>query len=295
MSAEPRVDRSSNESLGVCLPASRSGMGVLFVWPILWVAVAYALFPVVWLIVTSLKVPRDIFALPPRLIFEPTLANYIYNFQQNLFGLYLFNSLFISATAMLISLVVGSLGAYGFLRFRFRGSGLLFYAVLGTRMVPQVVLIVPLFIMLNAMGITNTRLGLILVYGAINVPLVMWILNGFLEDLPWELEDAARIDGASYIGALFRVILPLASPGLAAVAVFTFIANWNEFLIALVLTSTQTPRTLPLALALLNTQYGVRWDYLSAAGVTLILPALAFTFLMQKYIVSGLTFGAVKS
>ena len=295
MSAESAVERSAHEPLGARPPESRSGIGALFVWLILLAAVAYTLFPILWLILTSFKVPRDIFAIPPKLIFEPTLANYVYNFQQNLFGLYLFNSVFISITAMLISLVVGSLGAYGFLRFRFRGGGLLFFPVLATRMVPQVALIVPLFIMLNAVGITNTRLGLILVYGALNVPLVMWIMNGFLQDLPWELEDAARIDGASYLGALFRVILPLASPGLAAVAVFTFIANWNEFLMALVLTSTQTPRTLPLALALLNTEYGVRWDYLSAAGVTLMLPALAFTFLMQKYIVSGLTFGAVKS
>jgi multiple sugar transport system permease protein len=269
--------------------------GMVLVWLLLALAILYTLFPIVWLIVTSLKTPRDIFALPPKIVFTPTLENYRYNFEQNRFGLYFFNSVVISLSAMVISLVVGSLAAYGFLRFRFRGGATLFFLVLATRMAPHVALIVPLFIMLNALGITDTRIGLILVYAALNVPLVMWIMSGFLEELPWELEDAARIDGCSYLGALWRVILPMARAGLAAVAVFTFIANWNEFLMALVLTSTDEPRTMPVALALFNSEFGVRWDYLSAAGVTLMLPTLAFTFLMQKYIVRGLTFGAVKS
>jgi multiple sugar transport system permease protein len=190
---------------------------------------------------------------------------------------------------------MGALGAYGFLRFRIPGGNLLFFLVLATRMVPHIVLIVPLFLMLQRLGILDTRLGLILVYTALDIPLVMWIMRGFFADFPWELEDAARIDGASRTGFFFRVLLPLSQPGLAAVAVFTFIANWNEFMMALVLTSTQTPRTMPVALAVFNTEFGVRWDYLSAAGVLLIVPTLLFTFLMQKYIVSGLTFGAVKS
>lgn len=270
-------------------------LGMAVVWLLLAAAIVYTIFPIFWLILTSFKTPRDIFAVPPKLFFVPTLDNYRYNFEQNRFGLYFFNSVVISLCAMAISLVVGSLGAYGFLRFRFRGGATLFFLTLATRMAPQVALIVPLFVMLNALGMTDTRAGLILVYAALNVPLVMWIMSGFLEELPWELEDAARIDGCSYLGALWRVILPMARAGLAAVAVFTFIANWNEFLMALVLTSTEEPRTMPVALALFNTEFGVRWDYLSAAGVTLMLPTLAFTFLMQKYIVRGLTSGAVKS
>jgi multiple sugar transport system permease protein len=161
--------------------------------------------------------------------------------------------------------------------------------------VPNIALIVPLFLMLHNLGILDTRVGLILVYTALDIPLVVWIMHSFFRDFPWELEDAARIDGSTRAGFFFRVLLPLAQPGLAAVAVFTFIANWNEFLMALVLTSTQTPRTMPVALAMFNTEFGVRWDYLSAAGVLLILPTTLFTFLMQKYIVRGLTFGAVKS
>lgn len=275
--------------------SGRDRLGMALTWLLLLAAILYTLFPIFWLILTSLKTPRDIFAVPPKLIFTPTLANYLYNFEQNQLGLYFFNSVVISLSAMLVSLVVGSLAAYGFLRFHFRGGATLFFLALATRMAPHVALILPLFVMLNAVGITNTRFGLILVYAALNVPLVMWIMSGFLEELPWELEDAARIDGCSYLGALWRVILPMAQGGLAAVAVFTFIANWNEFLMALVLTSTEDPRTMPVALAMFNTEFGVRWDYLSAAGVTLMLPTLAFTFLMQKYIVRGLTFGAVKN
>lgn len=275
--------------------SGRDRLGMALTWLLLLAAILYTLFPIFWLILTSLKTPRDIFAVPPKLIFTPTLANYLYNFEQNQLGLYFFNSVVISLSAMLVSLVVGSLAAYGFLRFHFRGGATLFFLALATRMAPHVALILPLFVMLNAVGITNTRFGLILVYAALNVPLVMWIMSGFLEELPWELEDAARIDGCSYLGALWRVILPMAQGGLAAVAVFTFIANWNEFLMALVLTSTEDPRTMPVALAMFNTEFGMRWDYLSAAGVTLMLPTLAFTFLMQKYIVRGLTFGAVKN
>lgn len=264
-------------------------------WLLLIASLLFTLFPIVWLVLTSLKTSRDIFAVPPLWIFTPTLDNYAYSFQQNQVGQYLLNSTIVSLVAMLIGLVLGALGAYGFLRFRLPGGGLLFFLVLATRMVPHIVLIVPLFIMLQRLGILDTRFGLILVYTALDIPLVMWIMHGFFGDFPWELEDAARIDGASRMGFFFRVLLPLSQPGLAAVAVFTFIANWNEFIMALVLTSTQRPRTMPVALAVFNTEFGVRWDYLSAAGVLLILPTLLFTFLMQKYIVSGLTFGAVKN
>jgi multiple sugar transport system permease protein len=264
-------------------------------WLLLGLALLFTLFPIVWLAFTSLKTPRDIFAARPQWIFTPTLANYAYSFQQNQVGLYLFNSAVVSLTAMAIGLVLGSLGAYGFLRFRVPGGNLLFFLVLATRMVPHIVLIVPLFLMLQRLGILDTRFGLILVYTALDIPLVMWIMHGFFTDFPWELEDAARIDGSSRPGFFFRVLLPLSQPGLAAVAVFTFIANWNEFIMALVLTSTRQPRTMPVALALFNTEFGVRWDYLSAAGMLLILPTLLFTFLMQKFIVRGLTFGAVKS
>ncbi len=263
-------------------------------WTILLIALAFVLLPILWLVLTSLKVPRDIFAVPPKLLFTPTLRNYLYNFTENRFALYFANSALVSVAAMAVALVAGALAAYGFLRFRFQGSGLLLFVALAMRMVPQVALIVPLFVMLNRLGITNTRAGLILVYAALNTPLVIWMMHSFFQEMPWELEDAARIDGCSYVGAFFRVILPMARAGLAAVAVFTFIANWNEFLMALVLTSTERARTMPVALALLNTEYGVRWDYLSAAGVTLMLPTLVFTFFMQKYIVRGLTFGAVK-
>ena len=264
-------------------------------WLVLGLALLFTLFPIVWLVLTSLKTARDIFAVPPLWIFKPTLANYIYSFEQNQMGLYLLNSIVVSVTAMVIGLIFGALGAYGFLRFRVPGGSLLFFLVLATRMVPHIVLIVPLFLMLQRLGILDTRFGLILVYTALDIPLVMWIMHGFFADFPWELEDAARIDGSSRTGFFFRVLLPLSQPGLAAVAVFTFITNWNEFIMALVLTSTQQPRTMPVALALFNTEFGVRWDYLSAAGVLLILPTMLFTFLMQKYIVSGLTFGAVKS
>ena len=176
-------------------------LGMAAVWLLLALAILYTLFPIVWLILTSLKTPRDIFALPPKIIFTPTLENYRYNFQQNDFGLYFFNSVVISISAMVISLVVGSLAAYGFLRFHFRGGATLFFLALATRMAPHVALIVPLFVMLQRRRASPTRrVGLILVYGALNVPLVMWIMSGFLEELPWELEDAARIDGCSYFG-----------------------------------------------------------------------------------------------
>ncbi len=270
------------------------GAGVAASRIVLVIAVAFSLFPIVWLILTSLKLPRDIFTTHPRLIFPPTLANYRYDFHQNQMGLFLINSLTIGLAATAASLLLGSVAAYGFQRLPVRGGRLLFFGVLAMRMVPTIALIVPIFLMLKSVGLLDTRLGIVLVYTAMDLPLVMWMMRGFIAELPWDLEDSARIDGCSRLGAFFRIILPISRAGLASVAVFTFIANWNEFLLALVLTSTARPRTMPVALAAFNTEFGVRWDYLSAAGVVLILPTIIFTFLLQKYIVSGLTFGAVK-
>lgn len=260
-------------------------------------AVAIALVPVYWLAGISLKREVDQFAVPPVWFsFQPTLAHYREIFFARPFGTYLWNSMVVAVCSTLAALVIGSLAAYGLARFRLP-HGLderLSFWILSTRMFPPIVSLVPLFLLMHRLDLLNSRLSLILIYTAFNLPLVVWMMRGFLAEVPAELEEAALVDGYSRLGALLRVALPLAAPGLAATAVFCLIFAWNEFLFALVLTQTDAAMTLPVGIAGQVTQYEIKWGAMSAAGVTAMLPVLAFAFLVQRYLVRGLSLGAVK-
>jgi len=161
-------------------------------------------------------------------------------------------------------------------------------------MVPPIISIVPLFLLMNRLDLLNTRLSLVLIYTAFNLPLVVWMMRGFFEEVPVELEEAALVDGLNRVEALVRVVLPLTAPGLAATAVFCLIVAWNEFLFALVLAQTDRAMTLPVGIAAQVTQFEIRWGAMSAAGVLAMIPILVFAFAVQRYLVRGLSLGAVK-
>jgi multiple sugar transport system permease protein len=161
-------------------------------------------------------------------------------------------------------------------------------------MFPAIVTAVPLFLMMRDLRLLNTRLALVIVYTAFNLPFVVWMMRGFFAELPRDLEEAALVDGDSRLGALWRVVLPLVAPGLAATAVFCLIVSWNEFLFALVLTQTDASMTLPVGIAGRVTQYEIKWGVMSAAGAVAIVPILVFALAVQKYLVRGLSLGAVK-
>lgn len=260
-------------------------------------ALVATLAPVYWMITISFKREVDQFALPPKwFVFTPTLEHYADAFINRSFGQYLFNSLFVAVASTICALVIGTLAAYALARFRLPWNldRKLALWILSTRMFPAIVTAVPLFLIMRALWLVNTRLSLIIVYTALNLPFVVWMMRGFFAEVPRDLEEAAMVDGDSRMGAFWRVVLPLVAPGLAATAVFCLIVSWNEFLFALVLTQTDDAMTLPVGIAGRVTQYGIKWGAMSAAAVVAMVPILVFALSVQRYLVRGLSLGAVK-
>lgn len=245
----------------------------------------------------SFKTEGDQFASPPLwLAFTPTLEHYYDAFVTRAFGQYLLTSAIVAVTSTALALVIGTLAAYALARFElpFKLNRRLSLWILSTRMFPAIVTAVPLFLMMRDVQLLNTRAAVIIVHTAFNLPFVVWMMRGFFADLPRDLEEAALVDGDSRLGALVRVVLPLVSPGLAATAVFCLIVSWNEFLFALVLTQTDAAMTLPVGIAGRVTQYEIKWGVMSAAASVAIVPILVFALALQKYLVRGLSMGAVK-
>jgi multiple sugar transport system permease protein len=246
--------------------------------------------------VTSLKQPIDIFsgvALWPQ---EITFENYRRLLRDYHFGSFLFNSVIVVTASVAISLVLGTLAAYAIARFRMRFGvrRIALYAVLVVRMLPGILLVVPLYIVLAKWGLLNTRLGLILIYSGLNTSFVVWMMQSFLDEIPRDIEEAAMVDGDSRLTALRRVVLPLAAPGLIATAIFSVIATYNDFIIALALTSTPVAQTIPVGVSTLIGKIEIQWGPMAAAGVVGALPIVVFALIVQRNFVRGLTLGAVK-
>jgi multiple sugar transport system permease protein len=250
----------------------------------LFLALVAALAPVYWMFTISLKSEVDQFASPPAWFgFTPTLEHYYDAFVTRSFGEYLITSAVVAVGSTLCALVLGTFAAYALARFRlpYDLSRRLSLWILSTRMFPAIVTAVPLFLMMRDLRLLNTKAALIIVYTAFNLPFVVWMMRGFFDEVPRDLEEAALVDGDSRMGALFRVVLPLVAPGLAATAVFC-------------LTQTDASMTLPVGIAGRVTQYEIKWGVMSAAGAVAIVPILVFAMAMQRYLVRGLSMGAVK-
>lgn len=267
-------------------------LSIILSYVVIIVALIVFLFPIVWLILGSLKPPADIlsFVLPT----QPTLENYQSVLQQFPVGQYLRNSLAIAIGSSLLSVFTGSLAAYGLTRYRFRVRGAILLISLLMRMLPGIALGIPLFLMFSQLRLTNTYQGLVLAHTAIQLPLVTWIMLGFLQDIPPELADAGLVDGCNRLTVIYHVILPLAAPGLAVASIFAFLMSWNNFDLSFILAPTPQLVTMPVGMSQMNMLYGVRWDLLSSAGVMYIIPTIILALLLQRYIVRGLTLGAVK-
>ena len=249
--------------------------------------------PIVLMFATSLKVQTQIFTNSINFFFTPTLENYRDVLGEGSFTRYLTNSLIVGVVSTVITLVLGCMAAYGLARFRFAGRKAIAYTTLLLRTVPLAVLAVPVFMLWSQAGLINSLPGLILLYVAVNLPFTIWLLYGFVLQVPPELEEAAAIDGCGPIQVFYKVVLPLIKPGLAAAAIFTFRIAWNEFILALVLTDRAT-RTLPVAASLYITDIGVDWGKIMALGSLIAIPPLIFTFVAARQIITGLTAGAVK-
>jgi len=253
----------------------------------------FGVLPIALIFITSLRQQVDIFASPLNFIFMPTLENYRAVLQEDRFDRYLTNSLIVGLCATALTLVLGCMAAYGLARFQFTGRRTFAYTTLLLRTVPLAVLAIPVFLIWNEWHLVNSLWGLILLYVAVNLPFTIWLLYGFVMQIPLELEEAATVDGCGRLGVFVRIVLPLMGPGLAAASIFTFRIAWNEFILALVLTDRGT-RTLPVAASLFITDMGVDWGRVMAMASLIAIPPLIFTFVAARQIITGLTAGAVK-
>jgi len=251
------------------------------------------LFPIYWMVETSLKEPVETFRIPPKWIFTPTLENYYQVLFVSIpFTRYLLNSVFTATVSTLLALLLGIPCAYSLARFRVGGPHLPSW-ILSTRFLPPFVVVIPFFLMFRDLGLLDTRFALILPYLTIQLPFVVWFMRAFIKELPADVEEAAMIDGCSRVEALRRIVLPLMKPAIAASAVFCVIFSWNEFLYALILTGMDA-KTLPVATLSFITERGIMWGELTAAGTMTVLPVIVFAFIVQKHMVRGLTYGMLK-
>jgi multiple sugar transport system permease protein len=266
-------------------------------------AVLIAIFPLYWLLVTSFKWTKEIFTLPPTLFPQtPTLRNYSvvlsgYDPGRGLqvpilpiFG----NSVIVAVVTTAIAVAVAASAAYVLVRSRLAWLKWLFLAILFMRTIPRIAIAIPLYLLLQTMGLLDSLPGLILAHLTVVLPLATFLMVSFMQDLPLEVEEAALVDGASKWQTFARVVVPLSAPGLAVTAIFGFILSYNEFLYSIILISSPSVRTLPVALSIYIQQYGIVWELLSTAGTLATIPVVVFSFLIQRHIVRGISMGAVK-
>ena len=271
---------------------------------LVFICLVFFLFPVYWLVITAFKPPDEWFGWPPKFFpTKPTLSNFFGTKETEVFGgttgsienifPYLRNSIIVGVSVALISTAISALAAYAIARYRVGGPFLAEW-IISIRMLPPIVSAIPLYVIFTKLKLLNTWWALILSHLVIVVPLGVWLLISFFREIPREIDEAAYVDGATPFQAFFYVVLPLSAPGLAAVAILSLIQSWGEFLLALVLTNDSRAQTLPIFLGRYITGWRVAWGPLSAAGIVTMLPVIIFAILMQRYLIRGLTFGAVK-
>ena len=274
--------------------------------------------PVLLIIITSFKLQNEALAVPPKIfptslfglipddyIFSPTLENYASVFSRAMtagaaaqdtgFDRYFFNSIVIASVSVFLALVIGTMAAFGFSRYPLKGNDTYLFVILTTRMLPAIVVIIPIILMFRVAGLSGSYLGIIMLYTAFNLPFTIWMMKSFFDELALDVEDAARIDGSSDVRVFFKIALPQVVAGLAATFVFGLILTWNEFLFALLLTGADT-RTVPVAMnqAVAGGGIGVLWGLLAAIETLFLIPVFLVTFFLQNHLLRGVTFGTVK-
>ncbi len=257
--------------------------------------IVFTISPIVWTFLTSLKPEADIITTQMQYIPQRvTLENYSNIWSRSNFSALIGNSLITTVLTLLICLTLGTLASYSFSRYRFRGRSALLMFYLVIRMFPVVLLIVPLFIVLRNLKLLDSQFGLALAYSTFLLPLCVWMMKGFFDAVPPDLEDAARVDGCTRLEALYRIVLPLVRSGLVATAIFVAISAWNEYLFALMLTTSQRSRTWPVGLQLMIGEFQLPWGTFSAGGIISIVPVIIFFAFIQQSIIRGITAGAIK-
>jgi multiple sugar transport system permease protein len=270
-------------------------IGQVVVYGILISTCAFSIFPILWALSTSMKAPSDIVSYPPTWIPNPVSPDH---YAQVLGGSrmprYFGNSLLVAMATIALTLVVASHGAYAAARHEFPAKNFLLFLILATVMIPGIAVLVPLYMIMSRVGLHDTYWSLILIYSAWQVPTVLWLMRGFFESIPRNLEEAALIDGCGPVQAFYQVIAPLTRPGLAASAVVVFVYVWNEFIIAVTMTASDEMRLVPVGLYYYISAWGVEWGKLMAAVSVALLPALILFIALQRNFIQGLTSGSSK-
>ncbi|MGZ4107348.1 MAG: carbohydrate ABC transporter permease [Tumebacillaceae bacterium] len=252
-------------------------------------------FPFWWMLSTSLKTSSEIFQLPPTWMpHHVTWSNYTTLLHRGHLARYLLNSLIVGLATTAISVLIASMAGYAFARLPFRGRNSVLFGILTAQMVPGVLFLLPIFALMKQLGLLNTYGGLLLANVTFALPFSIWMMHGFYKNIPHEVEEAAWVDGAGVSLTFFKVVMPMALPGLASCAIFSFLTSWDEFVFAFALTMSDNLRTLPVGLYNFIGQYGIEWNYLMGGAVLITLPALVFFILFQKYLMRSFTSGAVK-
>ncbi|MDT8897035.1 carbohydrate ABC transporter permease [Thermanaerothrix sp. 4228-RoL] len=266
------------------------------------IIVVWTVAPYLWLIISSFSSKIELLTVPLRWIpSRPTLENYrslFFEYGEESVNVRLFiksltNSVIISLSTMSIATVLGVFAAYAIARLRFRGNQGMILTMMSIQLIPPIILVIPLYVIMRQAKLLDTHLGLIIVDLSIALPLVIWLMRSYFASIPSELEDAARIDGCTYFDALFRIVLPLSGPGLVSVMIFAFIASWNEYLYAFIYTNINA-KTLPVLIGEFSTKLGLEYLKIAAAGVLASLPPVFLALIFQRFIIRGLTAGAIK-
>jgi ABC-type glycerol-3-phosphate transport system permease component len=255
----------------------------------------YSVLPVAWAVITSIKDVKEIHTPSVRYWPKnPTLDNYQAVIRSTDFPKQFKNSCIVAGATTLLCIAVSITSSYAFSRFKFRGSRALKKFFLSSQMFPKVLVIIPLFVIMRGLRLLNTKGALVIAYTSFSLPYVMYMLIGYFAGIPQELDEAATVDGCSRTGILFRILLPLAVPGVVATAIYTFIHAWDELMFAVMFTSTSAQRTLPVGLAMYIGEYGIEWGNLCAAAILTSLPVVFLFMFLQKFLIAGMTSGGVK-
>lgn len=250
-------------------------------------------FPIFWILLSSIKTRLQIFSMPPIWVFKPTFSNYEVLFSEYYFGRYFYNSTVAILSSTGLALLLGSLAAYSLARFRIPGRDSIAFWILSLKFMPPITIIIPFFLLMKSWHLLDTLRSLIMAYTLFNVPIVVWLMITFFREIPIEIEEAAKVDGCSTWVLFLRVVFPLAKTGLITTFAFCILLTWSEFLFALILTSTNA-KTLPVGAITFVAARGIQWGNTTAAAVFILLPLIVLMLSLQRFLVRGLTFGALK-
>lgn len=274
--------------------STRNLLNIVAVYLIMFLVAVIVIFPIYWMFTISLKIPKEIYRLPSLFPENPTWENYRILIEEKGYLTNIRNSIIVACSVTVVSLLVSSFAAYSIVRFKYRFRGLVGRIILLTYLTPGSLLFIPLSIIVAKLHMGNSLWGLIVLYMTFSIPLSTWLLSGYFRSVPADLEEQAMVDGTTQLGALFRILLPLSLPGLAAVGIFTFTAAWNELLFALIFITSEELRTVPLGINYLITGDVLLWGPIMAGAVLAAVPVMILYFLAQRFMVQGITAGSVK-